>query len=368
MNFSDLGNGQWFDIIISIAIIVLTAMLAKPILNLILGRFIKRLTKKTKTKLDDVIIEAVRPPLFWLLLVVAFQFAIRRLDFLEIPESFNIEDIYFLFYFLVSFLVAVRLINELIGWYIEEVAPKTESRLDEQLLPFFRRVIIIVVAVIAGIILLDRFDVEVSGLVTTLGIGSLAIALAAQSALSDTIGGFMIMLDRPFRIGDRIEIQALSTWGDVVDVGLRSTHIRTRDNRTVIIPNSVIVKSLIVNYSYPDSTYRIQIEIGVAYGSDVELVRQTIIDAVRHVDGVLEDKSVEALFLRFEDSALIFRVRWWLESFIDTRRMFDKVNTAMYKALYAANIELPFPQRVVHHRINENESENFVRILKESKD
>jgi MscS family membrane protein len=229
-------------------------------------------------------------------------------------------------------------------------------------------VIVIVVAVIAGIILLDRFEVEVSGLVTTLGIGSLAIALAAQSALSDTIGGFMIMLDRPFRIGDRIEIQALSTWGDVVDVGLRSTHIRTRDNRTVIIPNSVIVKSLIVNHSYPDSKYRIQIEIGVAYGSDIELVRQTIIDAVRQVDGVLEDKEVEALFLRFADSSLIFRVRWWLESFIDTRRMFDKVNTAMYQALYEANIELPFPQRVVHHKINENETDNFVRILKETKD
>ena len=118
----------------------------------------------------------------------------------------------------------------------------------------------VVLCIVAGIILLDRFNIEVSALITTLGIGSLAIALAAQAALSDTISGFIIMVDRPFRIGDRIESLDLDTWGDVVDIGLRSSRIRTRDNRMVIVPNSLIGKSLVVNHSYPDTEYRIQIE------------------------------------------------------------------------------------------------------------
>jgi small-conductance mechanosensitive channel len=218
-------------------------------------------------------------------------------------------------------------------------------------------------AIIAAIILLGYFDIEVSGFVATLGIGSLAIALAAQESLSDTISGFIIMVDRPFRIGDRIEIQDLGTWGDVMDIGLRSTRVRTRDNRMVIVPNSVIGKSLVVNYSYPDTQYRIQIHVGVGYGADIEETRKVLIEAVSKVEGVLSDRKVEALFLEFGDSALIFRVRWWLESYVDTRRMFDSVNTAMYNALNEAGIEIPFPQRVIIHKVEPSDRNGIIEVI-----
>jgi small-conductance mechanosensitive channel len=238
--------------------------------------------------------------------------------------------------------------------------------MDEQLMPFIRRVGMIVLTLIALIILLSHFDVDVSALVTTLGVGSLALALAAQAALADTISGFVIMVDRPFRIGDRIEIQDLGTWGDVVDIGLRSSRIRTRDNRMVIVPNSVIGKSLIVNYTYPSTQYRIQIHIGVAYGSDLELARRTLIKAVQGVDGVLADKKVEALFLEFGDSALVFRVRWWIESYVDTRRMFDHVNTAIYEALSEAGIEIPNPQLDVHHKVDHDRAMQLAQLVRQA--
>jgi small-conductance mechanosensitive channel len=192
--------------------------------------------------------------------------------------------------------------------------------------------------------------VDVSGLVTTLGIASLAIALAAQNTLSDTISGFTIMMDRPFRIGDRIEIQDLNTWGDVVDIGLRSSRVRTRDNRMVVVPNSVIGKSLVVNHAYPNTQYRIQVHIGIAYGSDIEIARNVMIEAVQGVEGVLANRPVEALFLEFGPSALLFRVRWWINSYEDTRRMFDRVNSSLYHALNEAGIEIPFPQQVVYNK------------------
>ena len=157
------------------------------------------------------------------------------------------------------------------------------------------------------------------------------------------------MIDRPFRIGDRIEIQELDTWGDVVDIGLRSSSIRTRDNRMVIVPYSVISQSLIVNYTYPSTQYRVQVHVGVDYGTNLEMARQTMIDAVLDVEGVLPDQEVEALFLEFGPSALIFRVRWWVDSYSDTRRMFDKVSTALYIALNEAEIEIPSPQMEVNH-------------------
>lgn len=363
MDLIRLTNYQWQEIGIALAIILLTAILGRPILNFFLDRVVKRLVRATKTKLDDVLIKAVRPPLFWLLLLSAIQYSAHRLDFIEAFNSINFDDVFYTFYFVFIFVIVWRSIVSIINWYSEEIAPTTKSDLASQLLPFLRRVVLIIVAVIAGIIFLGHFSIEVGGLVTTLGIGSLAIALAAQAALSDTISGFMIMLDRPFRIGDRIELQDLDTWGDVVDIGLRSTHIRTRDNRTVIVPNSVIAKSLIVNHSYPDTQYRIQIEIGIEYGTDIEKARKTIVGAVQKVDGVLPEKLVEALFLNFGNSALIFRVRWWIDTYVDTRRMFDKVNSAIYAALNQADIGIPFPQRDVWLRIDADNLEVYKKLI-----
>ena len=111
----------------------------------------------------------------------------------------------------------------------------------------------------------------------------------------------------------------------------------------VIVPNSVISKNQVVNYSYPDPQYRIQTHISISYGSDVEHVRQLIVDTVSQVEGVLQNKPIESLYIEMSDSAMIFRVRWWLESYIETRQMFDRVNTALQNAFDANGIELPNP-------------------------
>jgi len=349
MNLSILTFEQWIDIGISVLIFLATAILGRWIIKLIFHRVIRRLTGFTKSTLDDVILDAIAPPLYWLAVIYAFKFSFDRLGAIFAKLRLDLDALYFVLFLMIGYVVAWRLITNLAIWYERQMSSGDRMELGKQLMPFLRRVALIILTVIVAIMLLDYFNIEVSGFVATLGIGSLAIALAAQAALSDTISGFIIMIDRPYRIGDRIELQDLKTWGDVVDIGLRSTRIRTLDNRMVIVPNSVISKSLVVNHSYPDSLYRIQNHVGVAYGTNIEEARQIMIDAVRTVDGVLTDRPVDALFLEFGDSALVFRVRWWLDSYVDTRRMFDSVNTAIYKALNEAGIEIPFPQRVVTH-------------------
>ena len=350
MDFSTLALEEWIDIGVSVLVFLATAFLGRWIIKWIFQRVIRRLTGFTKTTLDDVVLDAIAPPLYWLAVIFAFRFALDRLAFIFDELAFDVGQVYFVLYLLIGFAVAWRLIVKLAIWYERKLTTGNKQELGRQLMPFLRRVALIILTVIVGIILLDYFNIEVSGFVATLGIGSLAIALAAQAALSDTISGFIIMIDRPYRIGDRIELLDLDTWGDVDDIGLRSTRIRTRDNRMVIVPNSVISKTLVVNHSYPDSQYRIQNHVGVAYGTDIEKAREVIVEAVKTVEGVLLDRPVEALFLEFGDSSLVFRVRWWLDSYVDTRRMFDSVNTAIYRALNEANIEIPFPQRVVTHK------------------
>lgn len=345
-----LQTEQWLELGISFLIVAAVLILGRWVLRVFLDSVIRRIIRRTRTNLDDSILDALRLPLYWSVVVIAFQVALGRLDFL--PDAWNIDlnIIFYFLYWIIGFIFVWRLVQNVITWYGNEIAVRAESNLAEQLLPFIRRVAMIVLSLVGIILLFGYFEVDVSAFVATLGVGSLAIALAAQAALTDTISGFAIMIDRPFRIGDRIEIQELDTWGDVVDIGLRSSRIRTRDNRMVIVPNSVISKSLIVNYSYPDTQYRIEVHVGVAYGTNLETARQIMIEAVREVEGVLTSQDVEALFLEFAPSALIFRVRWWLDSYTDTRRMVDKVNTALYAALSEAEIEIPMPQLEVHYQ------------------
>lgn len=352
--FLGLTGSQWIDLIISIVIVLVVLITGRWFVRVIIEKPLKRLTIKTQTVLDDLVVDTLSVPLYLLFIILALDVNLERLDFIPSSWETPIKDLFFVFYLLVGFIFTIRLVKNIFIWYGKEMSARTETELDEQLLPFFQRLAMIILWMIGIITLLGHFDVDVSGLVTTLGIGSLAIALAAQAALSDTISGFIIMIDRPFRIGDRIEIQDLDTWGDVVDIGLRSSRIRTRDNRMVIVPNSVIGKSLVVNYSYPDTRYRIQTQIGLAFGTDIEMARRVMVDAVIGVEGVLPDQPVEALFLEFGDTALIFKVRWWLDSYTDTRRMFDKVNTALYYALDQAGIQISYPQIEVVHKDNSN--------------
>jgi MscS family membrane protein len=215
-----------------------------------------------------------------------------------------------------------------------------------------------VLILVGAAIVLDRLGINISALVTALGIGGLALSLAAQETIANMISGIIIMIDAPFRVGDRIEIQGLDTWGDVVDIGLRTTRIRTLDNRMVIVPNSSLSKNQVVNYTFPDPRYRTQTEIGVAYGSDLRRVREVITQSLRGIEGVIPDKPVDILFLEFGDSSMHLRVRWWIESYQDARRVTDRVNEAMYQALAQAQIELPDPKMTVELKNKPAEAEH----------
>jgi small-conductance mechanosensitive channel len=365
MTFLGLSPEQWGEIGIALLIVVLAAFVGRWLVTFGLGRVLGRITRRTKSNVDEGIVNAIKGPLFWLILISALRVALERIDPILGVWKEYLPDVYFMLYLLLAAVVLWALIDVFTKWYSEEMAIRAGAKLEKQWMPFLRRMAFILVGLIAITMALSHFDIDISGMIATLGIGSLAIALAAQDSLADVINGFLIMIDQPYRVGDRIEILDLDTWGDVVDIGLRSTRVRTRDNRMVIVPNSVIGKSLVVNYSYPDTKYRIQVHVGVAYGTDVELARETIIVAAREVEGVLESQPVEALFLEFGESAMIFRVRWWIESYVDTRRMFDSVNTSIYQALDAAGIELPPPVRELHHHIDDENTKRLINAMRD---
>ncbi len=357
------GTG-WAQIGLAVVLFLTVLILGQRVLHGLL-RGVQLLVRRTGSTLDDFMFEVVSVPLYWL--GVALTADALQLLLPPLPPGLVelLAHVTFVLYFVAGFLLVWRLVDKGTQWYGHQIALRTETKLDEQLMPFFRRVLLILVTLVALVMLLDHFGINPTAVLTTLGIGSLAIALAAQTTFSDAINGFIIMVDRPFRIGDRIEIRELNTWGDVVDIGLRSTRIRTLDNRMVIVPNSVIGQSLVVNHSYPDLDYRMHTTVGIAYGSDVDKAREVIYRAVRHSAGVLPDRPIHVLFVEMGDSALIFRLQWWvrIRSELDIFQMYDSVLTSVYKALNEAGITIPFPQRDVHHKVDPEDREVLAWLL-----
>ncbi len=348
-SFLGLTVENWINLGASILIVVLGYLVGRWLILSVLRRMVRR----TETEVDDQLLKALGSGIAWLVAIIALNLATRRLVFVSAEVKTVLSDLYFLLGLFVVVRVVLRVIR-LADKMVTERATQ-QGRRDElaPVIALLARVGRLVVVVIGLIIALSRLGIDVTAFAAALGVGGLALSLAAKDTIADAISGFIILTDRPFRIGDRIEIEKIGTWGDVVDIGLRTTRIRTRDNRMVIVPNSTIGSNQVINYSYPDPRYRIETHVRVGYGSEIEKVRNIIIDTVQHVEGVLQDMPIDALYIEMGDSAMVFRVRWWIESYVDTRRMFDRVHTALQQALDAAGIDLPFPTQTLDVRLTE---------------
>ncbi len=356
-SFLGLTAENWINLAISLLIIVLAYFIGSVLTRVV----IRWVVRRSSPEFGEVLQKSIGPRLKWLIVIPAFYLATIRLDFLGAGLKGLLGDIYFSLVLLVATLIVWSLAALGYGYYRQKFAAEgREDQLDPVLLLLLRITQVFVIA-LAVSILFSHFGINFSALITALGIGGLALSLAAQDTLADAISGFIILADQPYRIGDRIEIQGEGTWGDVVEIGIRTTRIRTRDNRMVIVPNSIISKNQVINYTFPDPRYRIQTHISIGYGSDIERVRQLIIETVSQVEGVLPDQPVDSLYIEMGDSAMIFRVRWWLESYEDTRRMFDRVNTALQGAFDANKIDMPYPIQTTKLQVDHETALNLSR-------
>ncbi|MFH1855706.1 MAG: mechanosensitive ion channel domain-containing protein [Candidatus Omnitrophota bacterium] len=198
-----------------------------------------------------VIKRSVLPVFFFLLISSAFFFYQHKLRLL-ISEAWqkHVSDIFFmLFLFVISFL-AHKISGAVFKRYQIEIAAKTKTTLDDKFIPLFRRIIFLAIWVIALIIFLSRLGVNINALIAALGVGSLAIALAAQDTIANIIAGFLIMIDQPFRVGDEIKLPT-GEKAKVLEIGIRRSKFYSLEVEAVIIvPNLDLSKSRIINYTY----------------------------------------------------------------------------------------------------------------------
>ena len=311
-----------------------------------------RSTSFTASDLDDRILARVTPPVCQLVVFAGLYYAVRSLP-LSPKAEVLVSGAIFIVNIIILTNIAWRALDELLKWYAGRLAERDSGGLDRQLLPLVEKLATIFLIVTALIITLKHFNYDILSLVTALGIGSLAIGMAAKDTLAHVISGFTIMLDRPFRIADRIQLKDGSV-GDVVSIGLRSTKIRTLDNTLLIIPNSDLCNSTVINLAFPDVRAKGKIVIGIDYASDVEAVKALMVATALEVPEVLREPLPEAYFTTFGDHSLNLVLFIWVEEYAKLFATVDKVNSRLLARFREHNVVIPFPTRTIINPLKED--------------
>ena len=326
------------------------------IVKILWDKVLKKITRKTRTKLDFKIVESIEKPVILVVFFIGLRIIFER--FITYVAKYGAispklsgyigNTIYSLIVLSFAYLTSA-FVSGFSEWYLEEIAFKTKTTVDEEFMRLFKRLAKIVIFFIAITIILDKFNQPITSLLGAAGIASLAVAFAAQETLANMISGFVIMIDKPFRIGDRIQLSS-GEIGDVLEIGLRSTKILSFDNNVIVVPNSEIAKAKIVNYGYPEPKMKLRIKVGVAYGTDLEKVKRILLDICKNHPDILDAPAPSVYFTEFGDSSLNLLIICWIREYREKFRITDEINMAIKKRFEEENIEIPFPQRDIHIR------------------
>lgn len=337
-------NGRLATFLISLAIWVILALVTLLVVTPLLRRYAGR----TRSGVDDVVLSIVRGPL--VLLLIAYG-AVQSAAILD--PSPAVVNLLFRGYGIVLVLaltwLAYRIFRGILIASGKRWAKKRDTPLFDVIWPVANRAGAILIVVAGASALAGLFGLDLTAFIAGMGVLGIAIAFAAQESLSNFFSGMFLMLDRPFKEGDLVEIN-----GDrcrIERIGLRSTTLYHRpSHKLLVIPNNKMAREMIVNMAEPDAAIRQSTTVGVAYGSDIERVKEVIASAARDHPGVIGDEPGREPYARLEefgDSALIFKMKFWVKDADQLNRVRGEVNESIARRLQEAGIEIPFPTRTL---------------------
>ncbi|MEW6069978.1 MAG: mechanosensitive ion channel family protein [Candidatus Thermoplasmatota archaeon] len=312
----------------------------------IIDSYVVRLAKRTKTKIDDVVISAIRMPIVTVFILAGVGFV---LQYIELPPQISIylqPSLFIAVVFVIGYCIA-KIIAGLIGYEaVKRPGIKTAA-------PIVQRVLQLVIYLICLMIVLDKLGISITPLLTTLGIAGIAVAFALQETLSNFFAGFYIMADRPVRVGDYIKLES-GEEGYVADIGWRSTKIRALPNNIIVVPNSKLANSVITNYYLPEQSMACLVQVGVSYDSDLEKVERVTIEVAKEilgkVPGGAKDFQPFIRYNAFSDFSVNFTVTLKVNEFVDKYLVTHEFIKALHKRYKEEGIEIPFPIRTVYMR------------------
>ncbi|MCH7641478.1 mechanosensitive ion channel family protein [Patescibacteria group bacterium] len=336
--FSEIPSGPLKAVLILVA-----SYLVALIIRFIFENILQNLSRKTKTKLDDKIIVVSKTPIFWTVFLLGFFYAATSLDL-----SANIQKI------LTNLLKSVALII----WaraslkILHIVSSELEKRLDKigkssDAVPFLENLAKVTLFAITALIFLTTWGVNVTPLLASAGVAGLAVAFAAKDTVANLFGGISVFFDKPYKVGDYVIVDDKYR-GEVIQIGMRSTKIRTRDNVLLTAPNSVMVTNVVINETGFDPKLRIRIPLGVSYNEDLDNVEKVLVDELKKHPRVLASPAPRVRFRAFGDSAVELEVLGVIKTPPERGVTIHELIKEIHRRFKKEGIKIPYPHREVY--------------------
>jgi small-conductance mechanosensitive channel len=330
------------------AFIIVLGYLSGVVADLFGVRAIGRLVAKTRTKFDDKIVEECRRPIRTSCLLAAMWFAISFND--PLPQvTFLTEGLISSWAIVIWTRASFRISSLLITWLAS--VKKRFTAVTPRTIPAWDMTAHLLLTVITAYFFFLAWDFDVTGWLASAGIIGMAVGFGAKDTMANLFAGMGILADNTYKLGDFLLLDT-GERGRVTDIGLRSTRLLTQDEMEIIVPNSAMATTKIINESGgPRECERIYIDVAVAYGSDVAAVREVLLSVAKATEGVLthDPRRLPAvMFVAMGDFALQFKLLCFISLPEHQPIVIDRLNTGVYNALGEAEIEIPFPQHDVH--------------------
>jgi small-conductance mechanosensitive channel len=311
--------------------------------------FARTFARESETKTDDMIVELMKGPILLLIVFFGFQHSmpIGGIDSSQIPFLDSILGM--MLTALITW-ISYKVFKDILVYYGKILSARTQTDLDDRLIPVISKLGGMVIIIFGVIAIFGSFGFDIALFLAGMGFLGIVIGFAARSTLSNFFAGIFLMLDRPFKPGDLIVIGS----GEVCRVswvGLRSTKLyHVANHQMITLPNNMLAEEKVINITQPDERIRSRVEVGVAYGTDLDHVKQTLFDIVNSHPNVLKGEDSKPAFRvsSFADSSINVKVIFWVDEVENKWRIESELKELIDKRFKAENIDIPFPQQVVY--------------------
>ena len=329
------GGNVWLQALV----VILGSQLVARVFDRVICAAIKKLTTRTQFSFDDYLIDHMHRPLYFTLMLIGLALAA---NLLQLGDRF--EEIVFSVLLTIGYVIwslfLIRATRALLG----AIAAREHAlpAINPQTLPLFQNLVLIAIVVISVYVIFTAWNVDMTAWLASAGIIGIAVGFAAKDTLANLFSGVFIMADAPYKIGDFVVLDTAER-GEITHIGIRSTRMRTRDDVEVTVPNSVMGNTKIINESGgPHEKFRIRVAVGVAYGSDIDKVREILMDIALNADDVCDDPEPRVRFRMFGASSLDFELLCWIDQPVLRGRVIDSLLCKVYKRFIEDKIEIPY--------------------------
>lgn len=339
------------NLLFAIATVIIGLLVAGVARGIV--RWLQKFAETTETKWDDIIVAAIGTPVQVGIVAVSIYIALKYFDIVPTQYAWIISDkVLNSICILIGTWIISSLVHDIISIYGHALAEQTEGDGDDRLVEFLELAARYIIWFAGIMLILVNLKIDITPFLAGAGIAGLAFALAAQDIISNFFGGAIITMDRPFKVGDRVKID--NYYGDIINIGPRSTRLKTLDYQIVTIPNNKITSNIIVNYAEPEEKLRFTIPVGVAYGSDPARVKKILLeiaaDVTKNTDLLLSEPAPSVFFTEFAESSLNFIMYVWGRKYNLPDDIKDAINIRIAARFASEGIDIPFPQMDVRIR------------------